>query len=120
MTLYDDIPADPPAPPSEKEIRDAVLADLGGRNADVLAWLRKRLAVIYRIRREDVGRENAYVSADDARKLIDRMPEFQGKCMNFLGALFKAPGWKPTGNYHTSTTPGSHANKLVCWRWEGE
>ena len=120
--LYDHMPFPdtPPAPPTEEEKRDAVLADLGDRKAELLDWLRKKLVIIYRFRCEDVGRINAYVTADDARRLLDADARFDGMNRNFLGALFKASGWKPTGGFHKSETPGSHANRLIKWRYDGE
>lgn len=115
MTLFDDLPEANP----EEAAKEAVLSELADSNAAVLDWLRQRLKIIYRIRCYDVGVRQAYVSADDARVILDADPRFNGKCRSFLGALFKAPGWKPTGEYHKSTTPGSHANRLVAWKYEG-
>jgi hypothetical protein len=114
--------ADPePAPANPEEaIRDEVLADLGSRKRDVLDWLRGRMRVIYRMRAEDVGLAAACVTADDARRIIDAMPEFDGVCRNFLGSLFLADGWEFTGQRIKSKTKGSHANELKCWRYRGE
>lgn len=111
-------PAPPTEPNPEVVARDAALRDLGDRYADTLRWLRKRLEVIYKVRCED-DREGAYVTADDARKIIDAMPEFNGVCRNFLGRLFLAPGWEFTGRRVNSKTKGSHGNELKCWRWRG-
>jgi hypothetical protein len=112
---------DPTAPANPEEvIRDEILSDLATRNADLLNYLRGRLKVTYRFLVEDVGREFAYVTADDARRILDADRRFDGVCRNFLGALFKGPGWKSTGAFHKSRTPGSHANRLLCWRFDGE
>lgn len=117
MALFDDI-AYPPAP-SEEQIRDEILADLGERRREVLDWLRRRLVVIYKLRCFDVGIANAWVTADDARRIIDADERFSGVNRNFLGALFKVPGWRSVG-FHKSETAGSHANRLMRWVWEGE
>lgn len=117
MTLFDDIVESPPS--SEEQIRDEILADLGERRKEVLDWLRRRLVIIYRFRCEDVGKESAFVTADDARKIIDADERFKGVNKNFLGALFKASGWRAVG-FHKSETPGSHANRLMRWIWEGQ
>jgi hypothetical protein len=119
QTLFDE-PSAPPRANPEEAIRDEILADLGNRRADVLDWLRGRLKVIYRMRVDDVGREWAEVSADDARRIIDTDPRFNGVCRNFLGQLFLAPGWEFTGRRIKSRTKGSHANELKTWRWKGE
>lgn len=115
MTLFDDI-ADPP---SEEQIRDEILADLGERRREVLDWLRRRLVVIYRFRVEDIGEANAWVTADDARKIIDADHRFDAVNKNFLGALFKVKGWRAVG-FHKSETEGSHANRLMRWIYEGD
>lgn len=120
--LFDHVPfpETPPAPPTEADKRDAVLADLADRKSDLLDWLRKKLVIVYRFRCEDVGRVHAFVTADDARRILDADERFDGMGRCFLGALFKAPGWKPTGHFHKSETKGSHANRLLCWRYDGE
>ena len=61
--------------------------------------------------------------AVDARIILDSAPGVPPPDelnRNFLGALFKAPGWEPTGAFSLSRTSGSHANRLVCWRYVGE
>lgn len=117
MTLFDEI--EPPPAQTEEAIRDSVLADLESRNAEILAWLRRRMVVIYRIRCEDVGQSEAFVTADDARAILDADRRFNGLCRNFLGALFRGQtGWVACG-WHKSETPGSHANRLMRWKWVG-
>lgn len=121
---------DPPAQPlprravanAEEVIADRTLATHESVRQELLDQLRQRMVVLYQQRLDAQGRELAYVTADDARLILDTDPKVPGPDelnRNFLGALFKAPGWQPTGQYIKSRTAGSHANRLLCWRWVG-
>ena len=119
--LFDDPPDNPEPPPkSEAEIAADVLAHLEREHGPLLGRLRCGLVRIYRFRLADVGYGNAFVTADDARRLLDGYRGDKPACNNFLGTLFKAPGWQFTGQRWKSRTPGSHANELKCWRYTGD
>lgn len=120
MTLFPDPPADPAPPPlSEADVAAGVLEYLDGEYPDVLAWLRRRLVGIYRFRVAADGRDNAYVTADDGRRILPRCPYPVPECKNFCGAIFKAKGWRAVG-FHKSETPGSHGNRLMRWVFDGD
>lgn len=101
----------------ELEIRDAVLACLEDNYEPLLEWIRQRMRALYAQRLDKQGYELAQVCADDARALIDAEPRLKGVRRNFMGQLFKAPGWVWTGAFTKSRTAGSHGNLLMCWRW---
>ncbi len=104
----------------EQVVADAVLDDLAEVRRSLLNHLRARLATLYRQRLAAQGYDLAYVTADDARVLLDtdpRVPPPDRLNRNFLGSLFaRAPEWEATGELIKSRTPGSHANLLRCWR----
>lgn len=105
----------------ELVLRDAVLAALEGRYHSLLEYLRRRLRGLYEQRLERQGRELAHVTADDARLILDsdpNVPPPDRLCRNFLGQLFRSPGWQATGSIIRSHTAGSHGNLLFCWRFE--
>jgi hypothetical protein len=108
---------------AEREIRDSVLEDLAATRKSLLRWLRRELACVYRRLAEDAREGTAFVTADDARAILDNDPSVPGPDVlnrNFLGSLFMANGWEWTGDYHQSKTNGSHANRLKCWRYTGK
>lgn len=111
-----------PDPPTEEDARDAALAALEVSRASLLKWLRREMKRLYAQRVIDRGYDRAFVSADDARKILDSDPKVPGPdklSRNFLGTLFKGEkGWRACG-FTKSETPGSHANLLRIWRWEG-
>lgn len=120
MDLFDSLPIAPDN--AEVVVRDSVLVQFEVTRAGILTWLRGRMVVLYKQRVYAQGHGLAHVTADDARVLIDTDPRIPGADKlnrNFLGKLFLAPGWKWTGEFVKSRTPGSHANLLKCWRWEG-
>lgn len=111
----------------EIEARDRGMASAADvpDNARILDRLRDRMRRLYKIRRLTPMGGEAYVTADDARIELDaaiERGEFerpQGK-LNFLGSLFKAPGWETEGGFIKSRTSGSHANRILKWRWIGD
>ena len=118
MTLFDDIP-EVAAPRTEDEVKADVIDHLNREYGPLLDRLRAGLVKVYRFRVLDVGAANAYVTADDARRLLDGYRGAKPACNNFLGSLFRAPGWQFTGDRVRSRTPGSHSNELKCWRYTG-
>jgi hypothetical protein len=82
--------------------RDAVLAHFAENRGALLRSL--RLALMLKCRP---------VSADDVRPILQEWGIPPG---NWLGALFKAPGWHMVG-FHTSSTRGGHGNRIGLWEW---
>ena len=110
-----------PANP-EAVVADRVLEALEGKYKALLEWMRDRMRTLYFQREKSQGRELAFVTADDARLILDTDPNVPGPDRlkrNFMGSLFKAKGWEFTGQMIKSKTPGSHANRLLCWRYVG-
>lgn len=105
----------------EIDVRNRVLEAMEANYKPLLDWLRDRMQRLYLDRLCHQGRELAFVTADDARLILDTDPQIPGPdrlCRNFLGQLFRAPGWSTTGQIRRSSTPGSHGNLLMCWRYE--
>ena len=107
--------------PPEEAARDAALEAHEVNYAQTLAELRQAMRDLYR-RRQALQGSLAYVSADDARVIIDSDPRYANlDCKNFLGSLYRgSKEWKATGQRIKSKTPGSHGNSLCCWRWVGD
>jgi len=84
-----------------------------------LATLRQGYLVEVRAHLRSLGRD---VTADDARAFFESLPGVPGPdtlSRNFLGAVFKAPGWMATGDMALSATRGRHASRILVWRWMG-
>lgn len=63
----------------------------------------------------ELGRDGSEVCADDLRiALAQQHPECLQGCLNYLGSVFKGPGWRFAG-YVKSRTRGSHGNRLCSW-----
>ena len=107
--------------PTERERGQAEVTRTGERpnHAAILDDLRCQLQAIYERRVIDVGRGRAFVTADDARPLLEARSDCPRK-KNFLGHLFRTGGWEPTGAAMPSSTRGSHGNLLRCWRYVGD
>lgn len=104
----------------ERDIRDRVLDSMEETRRSLLTWLREEMRSLYLRRLESHGRDLAFVTADDARVLLDNAPNVPGPDRlnrNFLGQLFRGEGWEWTGQLYKSKTLNSHANDLRCWRW---
>ena len=107
--------------PPEEADRDAALEAHEVNYAQALAELRESMKRLYKWKQTTMG-INAYVSADDARVILDSDPRYANlDCKNFLGSLYRgSKEWKATGQRIKSKTPGSHGNSLCCWRWVGD
>lgn len=87
---------------------------------------RDRMVRLYSQRRAKQGAD-AFVTADDARIILDSDPKYPPPTQmnrNFMGQLFmsKTVGkrdWEWNGKYVKSRTPGSHANPVKCWQYVG-
>jgi hypothetical protein len=94
----------------EIETRDRILVAFDEAQGDLLAFVRSMLAAQY----QNTG---IAVTADDARAVLAEL-ERHGVALpanrNFLGALFKAPGWRAVGS-RKSRSPGRHASRILAW-----
>lgn len=113
MTLFDEV--------TETHKRDHGKAVAAATHSTVLGWLREAMVARWRDLKAKGVRD--YVTADDARVLleiaIDNGRFERPGSMNFMGHLFQGQDWEFTGYRIKSTTPGSHANELKCWRYIG-
>lgn len=105
---------------SQLDIMEQVLAGHErGERAALITWLRGQLVKLY-VRRRSEGDDRVFVTADDARALLARSGRDPDGNRNWLGAVFRGAGWEPIEErWHFSETPGSHGNRLRCWRWVG-
>ena len=91
------------------------------------AWkdaLRDRLRALYLERKASwpLSWGDPYVTADDARALMEKDPALRPppqRSNNALGSLFLPTGWVRVG-YHISTTKGAHRNRIGRWAWVGD
>ena len=97
----------------ELKARDRILESLESTHGSVLNALRTELKVIYENRVITYGEDVAFVTADDARRILRG---WEVKAGNWMGSLFRDGKWEFAGEYHLSTTPGSHGNTIKRWR----
>lgn len=113
--------APPPRVAEEEKGREAVAAaaEPSGK-ANYLRMVRARMRAIYRSRVGAYGADHprACVRPDDARAYFETLNPPAGMSRNFLGAVFREPGWTVVGEYR-SGTDRSHGNKLNEYRWTG-
>lgn len=112
-----------PPPEPEPAKAQSVLDAMAEERRAWLRYMRARLAQTYLARVTERGRDAAYVTADDARQLMDDEPTLcglpAGASTNLLGALFRGWEWQQINRGHVSSTPGSHGNILARWRFVG-
>lgn len=103
-----------PLPLSERDKTDVLLALLAHRHIDKLDWLRRQVRAHYQ-------QHMVPLTTDDCRPLIEAM-ERAGMSdptnRNWAGCIFRGAGWRCVGFTH-SRLPGSHANLLRQWVYEG-
>lgn len=93
--------------------KDAALAAAELTYHEILEALRSELERDPRSSPGGIG-----VTADDARPYLLRWRFDERRSKNFLGQLFRVPGWRCVGT-RRSKTPGSHGNELKVWIFEG-
>ena len=89
-----------------------------------LELLRDELRKVYLRRKNDwpVSWGDPYVTADDARTLMERDPALRPpphRSNNALGSLFLGKNWRRIGD-HVSTQSGAHRNRIGRWAWVGD
>lgn len=114
----------PEAEPEPEPVKaTAVLDRMAEERRDWLRYMRTRLVQVYFARVTAAGRDAAFVTADDARQLMDAEPTLcglpAGASTNLLGALFRGWEWQAIDREHVSTREGSHGNLLTRWRYVG-
>lgn len=100
----------------EERKRDEILAILAELRRGYLETIRAYVESLYWQRRRLYG-DRAYVTADDARKHFEGLPDIpppDEMSRNFLGCVFKGGGWEAVG-FYKSKTEGSHANRVFRW-----
>jgi hypothetical protein len=113
------------APRSEPAKAADVLDRMAAERREWLERMRAELVRVYRNRVAFFGEHDlrSYVTADDARRIMETRPGFAlpaGASPNLLGSLFRAPGWERSRHRdHQSSTTGSHGNDLFSWRYVG-
>lgn len=102
---------------AEAEVRDAILAGHVARQGELLAWLRAELQLLITERR--AAGQPGTVTADDAHAILERrgLRLEDGKA-NWLGALFRAPGWVALETTVKSRRVGRHASRLMVWTYD--
>lgn len=128
----------PPKGPSEGEKRKEQALDRHERSsrAPLIRYLRGELRVLLR-KRDSLGRAlahfndstgmidgKAFVTADDAvrilkeSKVVPHTEDGTEEPRNWLGALFREPGWVFTGKTVPSLRPEANGRHVRAWRWE--
>lgn len=96
-----------------------VLAAFESTEGDWLKKMRAALRTLYFERSKYP--EQATVSADDARKLMEKHPEMalpEDTSMNVMGALFMTDEWMVVGT-KKSETEGRRGSRIMTWKWWG-
>jgi hypothetical protein len=111
-------------PEPERAKAESVLDRMARERRAWLERMRAALAGLYEHRVTTWGalRHPAFVTADDARRLMRDMPDLalpEGASPNTMGALFRTREWECIDRGHVSTTIGSHGNLLARWRYVG-
>lgn len=103
--------------PTGEQLKEQALFRLEMSNIDALRVIRTKLAVLYGTRKavSNVLTPEAFVTADDARRVYDQL-ENRPRKTSFLGAVFKSEEWEWTGQMVKSLRAGRHAGLLYCWR----
>ena len=111
-----------PRPP-ERERAVSVLDRMADERRAWLERMRSEMAGLFLLRVEAWGNNSAFVTADDARLLMEGRPDLAlpaGASTNLVGALFKGGHWSRSYHRdHISNTPNSHGNDLYRWRYVG-
>jgi hypothetical protein len=130
----------PPRGPSEGEARKerALEKHENSSRAPIIRYLRNELRSLYR-KREGLSVAlqhfndytgtldgKVFVTADDAvrilkeSKVVPRTEDGEEEPRNWLGALFREPGWVFTGRTVPSVRPEANGRHVRAWRWEGQ
>lgn len=116
----------PPKGPSEGEKRKEKALERherSGSRAVLIKYLRAELRQLYF--RRTAGRPDSerFVTADDAvailreSKVVPHTEDGEEEPRNWMGALFKEPGWRMVGSV-PSLRPEANGRHVRCWRWE--
>jgi hypothetical protein len=115
-------------PPSGQSLglerKEVALTAHDQRRRATLLWLRGELRGLYLQRaRGDHGltwRQNPYVTADDAERLLDQHSDnaIEGNG-SWKGALFRGPHWKWNGQLIPSVQAQNNARGQRAWRYVG-
>lgn len=97
----------------EEAEKEAALDNLAELRADYLERVRAEM--------RRWAEDGEPITPDDARAYFESLnpPPPEKLSRNFLACVFREPGWRVVGTYK-SETPGSHANRLNVYKWNGE
>jgi hypothetical protein len=129
----------PPKSPSEGEQRKEKALEKHEKSsrAPLIRYLRTELRALIRKRESLAGAlrqfndstgtidGKAFVTADDAvrilkeSKVVPHTEDGEEEPRNWLGALFREPGWVFTGKTVPSLRPEANGRHVRAWRWEG-
>ena len=115
----------PRAPEPDVRAGADVLGRMAEERREWLDRMRAELVRVYRVRVDAFGEHDlrCYVTADDARRIMETRPGFAlpaGASPNILGSLFRAPGWERSRHRdHQSSAVNGHGNPLYLWRYVG-
>jgi hypothetical protein len=129
----------PPKGPSEGEERKekAIEKHEQSGRAPLIRMLRQQLKMLYgarvRQRRDRLFSKDPvstidgqpFVTADDAVRILKNTgivphdEDGKEQPRNWMGAIFKEPGWQYTGHTVPSLRPELNGRHVRCWRWEG-
>jgi len=62
-----------------------------------------------------IAQERGVVTVEDVRRAAGLL-ESRGRSLAYLGAVMRAAGLEPTGQYVRSSLPNSHGNHQATWR----
>lgn len=128
----------PPKGPSEGEKRKEKALEKHAQSgrAPLIRYLRTELKKLQAKRDKDRERDffgkhpqptidgQTFVTADDAvkilreSKVVPTNDDGTEEERNWMGALFKEPGWRYTGRTVPSLRDESNGRHVRCWRWE--
>jgi hypothetical protein len=93
--------------------------------APLIRFLRAELKKLFQARDLQYCGDHAFVTADDAvrilkeSKVVPQNDDGTDEQRNWMGALFKEPGWRYTGRSVPSLRKELNSRHVRCWRWEG-
>ena len=130
-TLFDSPTEAPPARPEPVEAtgeakKEKALKLAEDGHPERLQRLREALKKLYHERATDPYNPHPslhFVTADDAVHILEKNNNYGYGDINdpkpWLGALFREPGWKFTGDWAPSVRASNNGRMNRCWRWEG-
>jgi hypothetical protein len=130
IDLLRDQPWPPPPTDEGQERKEKALKrhEESGR-APLIRFLRRELRKLYEARVRDIPGgampQIPFVTADDAvrilrgSRVVPQTDDGKDEPRNWMGAIFKEPGWRYTGRSVPSLRKEANGRHVRCWQWEG-